>query len=662
MKKWIAASMLALVATTASPVRAVDLDAYVKRDSFTDIKISPNGDYYAATVLLEDRTALVVLNRETLEVTGNFTLERNTHVIGFQWVSPERLVISTAQKFGLLAQPLPDGNLYAINADGSRAEILAGQSVASPGPGTTIKPKKVEPVQAYLVDDLPAEDKFVVVSITPFNQDPFTRADRMDVFTGRRIQLAAAPVRNARMTTDNAGEVRFAIGADVDNALKLYYRAKAGADWELIRDEDVNPLIERPVGFSADDNVAYFIAERSQGPDAIVAYDVGKWDAPREVARDASVDPDHLIYRNNTHQPVGVMFMGGTPRTAFFDPESSEARLYKSLEAAFPGQAVSVTSTTDDNRLVLVAVWSDTSPGDYFLFDTVAKKANHVVSRAQWIDPDAMARMRSVTIPARDGLPLQAYLTVPAGSDGKSLPTIVLPHGGPYGIRDYWTFQPEVQMLADAGYAVLQVNFRGSGGFGKAFKQAGARQWGKAMQDDLTDATRWAIEQGHADPARICLYGASYGAYASLMGVAKEPSLYRCAAGYVGVYDLPAMQKQDARDSSSLGNWSKDWVGDVDTLGDVSPNRFAERIKVPVFLAAGGEDEVAPVTHTEMMERALKQAGVPVESLYYRDEGHGFYKEEHRREFYTRLLAFFARSLGGEVATTGSTQQGAAGN
>ncbi|RZA24503.1 MAG: S9 family peptidase, partial [Lysobacteraceae bacterium] len=178
----------------------------------------------------------------------------------------------------------------------------------------------------------------------------------------------------------------------------------------------------------------------------------------------------------------------------------------------------------------------------------------------------------------------------------------------------------------------------------------GAQQWGLTMQDDLTDATRWAIDQGIADRGRICMYGASYGAYASLMGVAKEPSLYKCAAGYVGVYDLVTLSAKESRENKRMNTWTGEWLGTGPGLAAVSPNRIAGRIQVPVFLAAGGEDETAPIDHSEKMEAALKKQGVPVETLYYRTEGHGFYTLEHQREYYTRLLAFLSRSLGGGTA------------
>ena len=654
MKKIMLATAIGMAATLSGmpDARAVDVDNYIRRDSFSDIKISPNGEYYAATVLQEDRTSLVILSRETNQVTGRFTLERNKHVNGFWWVSPERVVISTAQKFGMLAAPQPDGNLYAINADGSGADILVGQSVQGAGLQTRIQPKKVDRVAAFLVDDLPEDDKYVIVSVSPFTADPYTQADRLDVRTGRRTQLARAPVRNADFVTDNDGLVRFAYGSGVDNVRKLYYRATEGGEWELLRDEGATGLFEWPIGFSHDNGTAYFRAERANGPDEIVAFDVESRTS-RALVKDDDVDPYRMIYRNNSLEPVGVMFMDGRPKTEFFDADATEARLYRSLEAAFAGQAVWITSQTADGRLALVQVWSDRSPGDYFLFDTVAKKADHVLTRRQWIDPEQMAEMRPISFDSRDGLKIHGYLTTPKGSDGTGLPMIVMPHGGPFGIRDVWGFDRDAQMLAEAGYAVLQVNFRGSGGYGNKFEDIGARQWGGTMQDDVTDATRWAIQQGHADPRRICIMGGSYGAYASLMGVAKEPGLYKCAAGVVGVYDLPTMHTHgDVQQRGSGETYLNEWIGARESLGAVSPNRMADRIKVPVFLAAGGEDDRAPVEHTEMMEKALKRAGVPVEALYFREEGHGFYKEENNREYYTQLLAFLARHLGGEVATT----------
>jgi dipeptidyl aminopeptidase/acylaminoacyl peptidase len=647
--------LAALLATTVAPEAvAVDVAAYVKKDRFETLKISPTGAYFAATVPFEDRTALVIMRRGDNKLNGTFSLGKHTHVGDFHWVGPERVLISTTEKLGALDQPQWTGEIYAMNANGGQTELLVGQRMLGAGLGTKIQQRKVEHVAAFVVDPLMAEDKHALISVMPFSDDPYTRVDKMDVQTGRRLPLARAPVRNARFTTDNEGEVRFAQGAGVDLVNKLYYRDGAGGNWRLINDEAASKRREGAIGFSADNRTAYLRVEHDTGPDSIVAMDVATG-ARTTVLRDDDTDPMAIIHRPGTSIPVGAVFMDGRPRTAFFDESSDTARLYRSLEAAFEGQYVYITSSTSDGKVALVAVSSDRNPGDFYLFDTVAKKAEHVISRRDWFDPETMAETRPIALKARDGMPLAGYLTIPHGSNGRKLPTVVMPHGGPYGIFDSWEFDEHRQLLAAAGYAVLQVNFRGSGNHGRAFEQAGARQWGGTMQDDVTDATRWAIQQGVADPGRICIYGGSYGAYASLMGAAKEPALYRCAVGYVGVYDLPTMHTHgDVQRRGSGETFLREWIGERNALGAVSPNRMADRIKVPVLLAAGGEDERAPIEHSKMMEKALITAGVPVETLYFKTEGHGFYVEANRKAYYSKLLAFLASHLGGQ-ASAGAT-------
>ncbi len=405
-------------------------------------------------------------------------------------------------------------------------------------------------------------------------------------------------MQRARFVTDRSGAPRFAVGAGSDNFSKLHYREAGGRDWRLVNDESVSGVHEFAVGFAEDGRTAILWRERKDGPDAIVAWDPATGER-RELLVDPVVDPPGVIRSVVGDVPVGVRYAHDGIRTRFFDPQSPTARLYRQLEKAFPGEAVAVTSSTKDGRLLLVKVWSDRNPGDFYLFDTEAKKAEPVFSRRLWIDPAKGAPTRGVSLTARDGLTLHGYLTLPPGADPATpRPMVLLPHGGPFGVYDTWGFDEEVQILARAGYAVLQVNYRGSGNYGLAFKQAGAREWGRKMQDDLTDATRWAIERKIADPARICIYGASYGGYAALMGVAREPDLYRCAAGYVGVYDMVKMHKDDSGDSRSSRNWALDWLGPRENMAAISPTGMASRIKVPVFLAAGGKDRRAPIEHT----------------------------------------------------------------
>jgi dipeptidyl aminopeptidase/acylaminoacyl peptidase len=633
---------------------AVDVDAFVKNDRFETIKISPTGEYLAATVPFDDRTALVIMNRADRKLMGTFQLGRDSAIADFTWVSPDRVLIGAAEKFGELDRPQGTGELFAMDASGGKTELLIGQRVSG-GLGSHIQKKKAEQVAAFLVDELPGDEKNVLISVSPFSREPYTRVERMNVYTGQRQVIARAPVRNARFVTDNHGVVRFALGSYIDNNSKLYYRADGKSEWTLVNDEAATHRSETPIGFSADDRVAYLLAEQAAGPDAVVAYDIASGKRT-EALRDKQMDPLRILYKPGTSIPVGAIYDGAKPRLAFFDEASTEARLYRSLQAAFGDNAATITSSTSDGRLNLVQAWSGRNPGDFYLFDATARKAEYVISRAEWFDPVKMAGVKSIAFAARDGLGLTGYLTTPQGASGKNMPLVVMPHGGPFYVSDNWGFDEQAQMLAAAGYAVLQVNFRGSGGRGREFLHSGERQWGLSMQDDVTDATKWAIGQGIADPQRICIYGASYGAFAALMGVAKEPALYKCAAGYVGVYDLPQLHGEETSKHGSIATWANEWIGnDKQVLAANSPTRRAGSIKVPVFLAAGREDETAPVEHTERMERSLKAAGVQVEASYYSGEGHGFYKPENRKDFYTKLLAFLANSLGGGTASAATS-------
>ncbi|MGH8086989.1 MAG: alpha/beta hydrolase family protein [Stenotrophomonas sp.] len=648
MRKRVVAALLgAGCAVLSAGAGAVDLERFLREDAFTNIKISPDGTYVAATVPLEDATAVAILRSADMALVGSFRPPRNNHANAFDWVSNGRLVIGLAQKAGRLDKPQATGELYGINADGRGGQLLIGYRVGGFNEGG---------VAAFLADELANDDRNVLIAVWPFAENPYTRIERMDAVTGRRLAIARSPVQRATFTTDNSGEVRFAAGASADNVPKLYYRTQRGEDWVLVNDESQSHRVERPLGFSADGSLAYLRVEQTEGPDAIVSWNPQTHER-RLLLRDDVVDPGEVIYQPGTRVPVGALYYGDVPRARFFDDTSSTARLYRTLRAALRGP-VYVTSATRDGRTVLVQTWSGTNPGDFYRYDTVEKTARLLASRSSWIDPAQSAEVRPVALTARDGLPLHGFLTLLKGKDARRLPMVVVPHGGPVGVFDSGDYERETQLLAAAGYAVLQINFRGSSNYGRAHAAAGNRQWGLRMQDDVTDATRWAIAQGIADEKRICIYGASYGAYAAMMGTVREPGLYQCAAGYVGVYDLPMMyQRGDIQDERSGVNYLLNWMGPAEELGVHSPVNLAAQVKVPVFLAAGGEDKRAPIEHTKKMEAALRRAGTPVESLYYKTEGHGFYTQEHQREYYASLLAFLSRSLGGETASAATPAQ-----
>lgn len=648
-----AAPAMPTAAAAKAPVPKLPSVAdFVRDDAFQDLKISPSGKYFAVSVNITDgdrtKRVLAVVDRASGKRMGHFNLAGKTEVEDFWWANDQRLVISAGEKAGLLERPQPTGELYGMNADGSGQGILIGFRAVERQAGSHIGVgKKTEAAAATWVGLLPGDDDHVIVAMWPHGSGAsgYEKAARMDVRNGQVSIVATAPVRNAAFTLDLKGEVRFAMGADDNNESRTYYRDGSNSSWVLLNDQASSKINLTPLGFGADGHTAYLEREDTgNGPDTVVAYDTVTH-TMKDVLRDPVADP-HVV-RGPNGDVIGVRYLDAKPRTVFFSETGPIAKAFRALQDGLAGQALALEGFTADGKQTLVFAYSDRSPGDYYLFDLDSHKAIHLLSHREWIDPDSMAERRPIVFKARDGLTVHGFLTLPHGSDGKNLPMVIDPHGGPIGIADSWGFDAESQLLASRGYAVLQVNYRGSAGFGRAFQVAGHRQWGRAMQDDLTDATRWAIDQGFADPHRICIYGSSYGAYAALMGAVREPSLYRCAAGYVGVYHLASMfSTGDVSENKGSRNELEKILG-KDGLDAISPDLLASRITVPVLLAAGKEDERAPPVHTEMMRDALLKAGKKVQATIYPGEGHGFYLEKDREAFYDSLLAFLASNIGG---------------
>ena len=445
--------------------------------------------------------------------------------------------------------------------------------------------------------------------------------------------------------------MRFAYADGTDQKRRVYYRAKNGADWELVFDESKGDPAVEPLGFDRDD-------ERTHTSTVAGAHGIGglcRWN----VAKREKLE---MLWSGNE---AGIDGARADLRPPRFRCDPHDARplgdnadrqeLARGEAVGEPDAAVSGRGRAHHQQHDATARKSCSSyraiaiPASSFCTKSASGKATFLFARRPWIKADEMAPMEPIAVKARDGLPLHGYVTRPHGKeDAKHLPLVVFAHGGPYGIRDRWEFDPDVQMLASRGFAVLQLNFRGSGGYGDAFVHAGYREWGAKMQDDVTDATRWAITEGIADPARICIYGASYGGYAALRGATKEPDLYRCAIGYVGVYDLRLMYTRGDIPQSTYGdNYLKLVLGeDESVLWDRSPVAHVDQLKSKVMLIVGGEDNRVPPIQGERLHAALDKAHIAHEWVYERTEGHGFYDEAHRAELLTRIAAFLDANIG----------------
>jgi dipeptidyl aminopeptidase/acylaminoacyl peptidase len=346
-------------------------------------------------------------------------------------------------------------------------------------------------------------------------------------------------------------------------------------------------------------------------------------------------------------QPFATALATGVPRVTYIDPNASMAKLHLALSQKFPGYVHFIDFSEDGSEL-LFSVSSDRDPGTYYLINTHNYKVTRLFAVAPWINPTTMAERRPMHFKASDGLELEAILTLPNGVDATGLPMVLLPHGGPIGVQDSWFYDNDAQFLANRGYLVLQVNYRGSGGRGADFKEAGYLTWGTRIQQDLIDGVKWAIGEKYADPQRICVYGASFGGYSAMMTTIRAPGLFKCAVGYAGVYDLAMMySKGDIREHKSGRSYLRTVIGRDDAELDAnSPARLADKIDVPVLLVHGEDDRRAPFAQAKAMRAALDAAHKPYEWLAKPNEGHGFYSEADNVEFYQRLQDFLAKYIG----------------
>jgi dienelactone hydrolase len=607
-----------------------DLELLLRRPQYDDLTLSPDGKYLSAIVSLEDRTLLAVVRRADMQVTGTIDPGKDGYVTGAFWVNDRRLFASSARRFGQNAGASMLPMLYSIEAEGKRGKLFQGA----------------------IVDTLVNDDEHMLVSEcarTEGTSGCWNRVRRVPVDLGRRGKVVVeAPAPNADFSVDNAGRVRFASCLDVDDWQSLYVRDAADdAPWRLINDERTSGIELVPVGRAVGDRVAYLRGESATGPDTIIEYDFASGERKVVLRHDLS-DPGMLITSADRNQAIGAWFGIGIPEARFWMPEHADARLQRELSEAFPGELAFVSSSSRDGRFQVVTVESDRDPGRFYLHDREAGDVKLLNQRRPWVDPKRLARLQPVTVTARDGLLLDGYLALPPGAGERGLPLVVMPHGGPYWIRDGWRFDEATQVLATRGYAVLRINFRGSGGRGRAFVEAGLRQWGAAMQDDLTDATRWAIEQGIADPSRVCLFGASYGGYAALMGAVREPGLYRCVVGLAGVYDLELMHRWgDINDTSFGRRYLERAIGsDRQELAARSPARHAASIKAAVMLVHGGRDVRVSPEHAKVMRKALDTAGIAYTGWFPSYEAHGIADQENQLEFHTRVLAFLDEHIG----------------
>lgn len=640
----VAAAALGSIGARAAEQAAAPtgLQVFTRHDRIVDVRLSPGGTRLAAITMEGGRPGLAVIDLAARKLSSFFKPDGTTGVYDVHWASDDRVVIELADYEGDLVAPKLRGELYSLPADGKGGRMIFGFRAGEMQVGSHIKRGEKDYAWGFFLDRMRGAPRQVLISATSMSEvgDQKLELYKLDVESGLKTLVTRSPIRGIRggvsILTDEDGEPRVACGRDEKLGLHCYLRDPGGS-WSELADKVLAG--GRPLEFAARGRTLYLQAQEGKGFGVFaVSLDTGE---RKLLARNDLATPDDDLVLDSAHQLVAVEFAPDLPAYELVLPDHAFARVLAGLESSFPGEHIRLVDHSADDSKVLVKVFGDRDPGRFLVVDAKTMTAEPVGEVRPWVKPVEMAETNAFHIAASDGLRIHGYITLPRPPAAKPYPLIVLPHGGPFGVRDWWGFDPEVQLLASEGFAVLQVNFRGSGGYGDAFQEAGYGHWGDRMIEDLADATRFAVRKGWADPKRICTYGASYGGYAALQATIVAPDLYRCAVGYAGVYDLERLTDNDLVASRLARAHTAAQVGDDPAaLKRASPVNNAEKIKVPVLLVHGGEDRRAPFDGAEAMRKALTKAGNPPEWLAEPREGHGFYDEGARERMYTRLVAF----------------------
>jgi len=625
---------LAALATGSYAAQPPELlvETFFKKPNISQITFSPDGKRIACLVPYERRMNLAVIDLEqkTKNLLTNF---KDNDVGSLLWANDDRIIFTKD------SDGRERATVYAINRDGTDPLLLVG------GAGESDSEQAANQQFGGLLGRLPKDPKnILVLGYLSGAQGPDVCL--MNLKTGKMTVEIANPGWVRRWIADRHRVVRAAVALQ-GLTTTVYLRDPVKGTLTAVHTHQEDAPGWTPLSFDGDDRTLFVASNIGRDTTAVFRFDTETRTMGELVHGDPVYDAEGVVWDEAKKKIVAVRINADRPRFHWLDPES--AALQQRIDQSLRDTSNRLLHAAPDGSRRLISATSDRDPGVYYLFDSTTKKIEEIAVLKPGIDPDQMAPMKHVTFTARDGLTIHAYLTLPVGRDPKKLPLVIHPHGGPFGIRDDWGFNPEVQFYANRGFAVLQVNYRGSGGYGDTFERAGWKKWGLAMQDDLTDAVKWAIAEGVADPARVVIAGASYGGYAAMAGLAFTPELYCAGVNYVGVVDIAELLPAGAGATKNRTHWYTTRIGDIDNaadrkrIHDTSPVHFADRIVAPVLMAYGKNDPRVRISQGHDMEAALKKAGKTYEMVIEEKEGHGFRKEELSIAHYQRIDAFLKK-------------------
>ncbi|MFI5170847.1 MAG: S9 family peptidase [Chitinophagales bacterium] len=603
----------------------IPVEDFFKNPEKTAFCISPDGAYVSYLGPVESRLNIFVQKADGNSPPVQVTTEIDRDISYYFWKNDNTLLY--------IKDSGGDENykLFAINKDGSGKRDLT--------------PEKN--VRIEIIDELRDFPDEVIISMNKNNPALF-EPYRINIRTGEKKQLADNRDMMNPVTiwkADNLGRLRLAVSVEKGTKTHLLYRDTENDPFRSIITSDWKDMVE-PLFFDEENKFIYALSNLNRDKAALVKIDPNNADHPEIILEHPDVDIMYAERSPKKHKLISSYFATDKKHIVFFDETLN--RIHAELEAKFPGSDIYFNSFDDDEKNIIVRTYNDRSPGDFYLYKVDDNSIIHLAEINPRIKPEEMCAMEPISYYSRDSLLINGYLTLPNVANKSNLPVVILVHGGPMA-RDYWGYRADVQLLASRGYAVYQVNFRGSWGYGKKFAVSGFKEWGKKMQDDITDGVEMLIEKGIADKNNIAIYGSSYGGYAALAGITFTPELYVCAIDYVGPSNLFTLLKnlpsywepEKEMMYEMIGHPVKDSI----LLYEASPVFHPEKIKVPVFIAQGANDPRVKRNESEQMVDALRTRNIDVVYLLKENEGHGFKLEENRLEFYKTMMGFLAKHL-----------------
>ncbi len=665
------AALLALTAgsalaqdTASGPVPQLPVADFARMPLLSNVVMSPNGNYLAASYD-EDQNAgtnakfqLVVFALPSLKVTArlNFAPWRLPGQI--VWVSPTRLVVAEAKESGTFDVPQLTGDIIALNADGSQQRML--YSIRARGtPGASFNMMDMVGGAPSIAGASPKMDGVVYLAVNPFpmNMNENNRMAHRTLLY-RVDSVSGYPKKIAEI---NQGSVQFFVHDDkpvyaiTQNALfqTTVYLPDGQGGWRKAAAGTFGKNFE-PLWINDHNGLVYALYSADGGPNTLISCKPDGSDK-QVLAGNGFGSVNRVFWTPRSDRvPFAVTFSGvyrdGIPHINDL-ADNRWAQIQQALLKAFPGEMIDFAGMSEHGNTILLHAFSNSDPGEYALFDSQTMHVQPLMQIMPWFKPGQLAARQPVRFRNADGTELDGFISFPVGVPHKDLPMVLIPHGGPIGVRDQWSYIDDAQQLAgflaNRGYAVMQVNYRGSSGRGVNFQLSGFRQFGTGIQQDLIDGVKWAIAKGYADPQRICVFGGSFGGYSALMQPILAPKLYKCSIDYAGIYNY--LDEFDRSDTSHLRfgrEYFRAAVGDRAQAEAISPSSMVSRFNVPVLIMQGGEDPRVVPQNAEQLRSALEAAHKPYQWLWFPDEGHGFTLTPHRVAMFEKVQAFLAQYIG----------------